>query len=102
MAKSSPKTAILCVIRSPNVRRKVSPATVFTALGSKQEQVRQLGRCPPRELAAVTNAPECQAPVTIETVPAEVGSLEPFATHGGDQADADGQSSTIPEWALSP
>jgi hypothetical protein len=32
--------------------------------------------------AAVINPPECQASVTIEAVPAQLGDIETFAAHG--------------------
>jgi hypothetical protein len=63
---------------------KVSRSTVFTALRSKQEQIGKLARCQPREPAAVIiiHPPKCQAPVTLEAVPAQVGDLESLAAHG--------------------
>src|SRR5450432_494331 len=54
----------------------------FTAVRSKQEQLGKLACCQPRHPAAVINPPECQASVTIEAVPAQVGLLESFANHG--------------------
>ena len=51
-------------------------------LGSEQEQVRKFACAEPREPAAVINPPECQAPVAIEAVPAQIGDLESFAAHG--------------------
>src|SRR5438128_533393 len=77
-----PEDKHLFAIRSENVRRKVSLSTVFTAARSKQEQVGKLACYQPRELAAVINPPECQASVTIEAVPAQIGDLQSFAAHG--------------------
>jgi hypothetical protein len=37
---------------------------------------------PRRRSAAVTNPAECQVPVTIESVPAQISELEPFASYG--------------------
>src|SRR5882762_7193183 len=69
-------------IRRANMRREASLSTVFTAVRSKQEQVGKPACCQPRHPAAVINPPECQASVTIEAVPAQVGFLKSFATHG--------------------
>ena len=80
-ARSSPKTGI----SSPSgvrTRGKVCLRTVVTVVRSKQDQVGKLACREPREPAAVIDLPECQAPVTIEAVPAQLGGLEPFAAHG--------------------
>src|SRR5712692_9454801 len=77
-----PKDRHLFAIRRANMRRKVSLSTVFTAVRSKQEQVGKLACSQPRHPAAVIHPPECQASVTIEAVPAQVGFLESFAAHG--------------------
>src|SRR5713226_4032469 len=77
-----PEDRHLFAIRRTNMRRKLSLSTVFTAVRSKQEQVGKLACCQPRHSAAVINPPECQASVTIEAVPAQVGGFESFAAHG--------------------
>src|SRR5229473_5334801 len=77
-----PEDRHLCAIRRVNMRRKLSLSTVFTALRSKQEQVGKLACCQPRHPAAVIHPPECQASVTLEAVPAQLGDLESFAAHG--------------------
>src|SRR5579872_119763 len=71
------------------MRGKVSLAwrkkrTVFTALWCEQDQVGKLACCEPWEPAAVLHAPKCQASVTFEAVPAEVGGLKSFTGHGLD------------------
>jgi hypothetical protein len=71
----------LFAVRRANVGRKVSLSAVLT-VRSKQEQIRKLACCQPREPAVVIHLPECQAPVTIEPVPAEVRGVEGFAAHG--------------------
>src|SRR5579864_1966437 len=77
-----PKDRHLFAIRRANMRGKVSLSPVWTALRSKQEQVGKLAGCQPWKPAAVIQAPECQASVTLEAVPAQVGSLQSFAAHG--------------------
>src|SRR6266852_7737642 len=79
-----PKDRHLLAIRRANMRRKVkvSLSPVFTALRSKPDQIGKLACCQPRHPAAVIHSPECQASVTIEAVPAQVGFLELFAAHG--------------------
>src|SRR6266850_947347 len=72
----------LFAIRRANMRRKVALSAVVTALRSEQDQVGKLDCCQPWEPAAVIHPPECQASVTIEAVPAQLGNLEPFAGHG--------------------
>src|SRR5467141_2690870 len=76
-----PEDRHLFAIRRANMRRKASLSTVFTAVRSKQEQVGKLAGCSPREFAVVINPPECQASVTLEAVPAQLGDLESFAAH---------------------
>jgi hypothetical protein len=56
--------------------------TVCFALRRKQEQVGKPAYRQPRKPAAVINSPECQASVTIESVPAQRGDLESFTAHG--------------------
>ena len=75
-----PKDKHLFAIRRANMRRKFSLSTVFTSVRSKQEQVGKIACCEPREPAAVIHPPECQAPVTLEAVPAQIGDLESFVT----------------------
>src|SRR6185369_6094108 len=72
----------LFAIRRADMCRKVSRRTVFTAAGSKPEQVGKFACAQPREPAAVIQAAEGQAPIAIEAVPAEPGGLEPFPAHG--------------------
>ena len=80
-----PEDRHLLAIRRANMRRKVSLSTVSTAVWSKQEQVGKLACGQPRHPAAVIHPPECQAPVTFEAVPAQLGGLEWFAAHGLDR-----------------
>src|SRR2546428_3966381 len=84
-----PEDRQILAIRRANMRRKVSLSavftpTVFTALRSKPDQVGKLACGQPRHPAAVIDPhpPECQASVTLEAVPAQVGFLESFAAHG--------------------
>src|SRR5712692_5621448 len=65
-----------------NVRREVSLDGGSPPLWSKENQVRKLGGGQPGETAAVVSPTECQAPVAVETVPAQLGDLEKFAAHG--------------------
>lgn len=60
------------------MRRKVSVSAV-AALRRIQEQLGKFACAQPGEAAAVINLAECQAPVAIQTVPAQVGGLESFA-----------------------
>jgi hypothetical protein len=71
----------LFAIRGANMSWKVSGRSAFSAERSKQKQVGKLACCKPGEPAAVSNSPEGQASVTIETVPAKVGNLELFPAH---------------------
>lgn len=77
-------------IRRANVRRKVSRGAVFTTVRSKPDEVGKLACGQPREPAAVIQPPECQAPVTLDAVPAQPGGLERFAAHGFHGIPEDG------------
>src|SRR6266576_1185142 len=79
-----PEDRYLLAIGRANMRRKVPLGTLFPPVRSKQEQFGKLTCCEPRHSTAVVNAPECQAPVTSEAVPAQIGALETFAAHGLD------------------
>ena len=72
----------LLSFRRANVRREVSLDGGSPPLWSKENQVRKLGGGQPGETAAVISPTECQAPVAVETVPAQLGDLEKFAAHG--------------------
>src|SRR5205807_1117589 len=72
----------LFAIRRANMRRNFFLSTVFTTTWNKRDQVGKLARAQPRELAAVINPPECQAPIAIEAVPAQLGDVKSFARHG--------------------
>jgi hypothetical protein len=65
-----------------NVSRDVSTDGGSPPFWSKENQLRKLGGGQPRETAAIVSPTEGQAPVAIETVPAQVGDLEKFAAHG--------------------
>jgi hypothetical protein len=71
-----------CAIGRPNVRRKISLSTFFTAQRSKEDEVGKLACGQPRHSASVVNSPKCQASITIEAIPAQVGGFEPFTGHG--------------------
>jgi len=71
----------LFAIRRAHVRGKVPPGTVLAAERSKQDEVGKLAGGEPRERAAVFHAPQGQAPVAIEAVPAQIGGVEAFAAH---------------------
>src|ERR1700680_4869630 len=77
-----PEDRHVFAIRRANMRRKVSLSTVSTALRRKPDQVGKLAGGEPRKPAPVLHPPECQASVTIEAVPAQLGGLESFAAHG--------------------
>jgi len=64
------------------VKIAIFTTTLFTTLRSKQEQFGKLACGQPREPTAVIHTPECQASVTIQAVPAQVGGLESFAANG--------------------
>jgi len=53
----------------------LSLSTMFTALRSKQDQFQKLACGKPRHPAAVVNPPECQASVTLDAVPAQIGGF---------------------------
>src|SRR6266481_8129829 len=71
----------LLSLRRANVRREVSLCGGSPPLWSKENQVRKLGGRQPGETAAVVSATEGQAPVALETVPAQLGDVERFAAH---------------------
>ena len=77
-----PENRHVLTIGRANIRRKVSWSTVFPPLRSKQEQLGKLACGKPRESAAIVNPPECQASVTIQAVPAQMGDIDPCAAHG--------------------
>src|SRR5205807_5164587 len=47
-----------------------------------QDELAQLARDEPRELAALTDSAKCQTPVAIDAVPAQRGGVERLAAHG--------------------
>ena len=65
-----------------NVRREVSIDGGSPPLWSKENQLGKLGGGQPGETAAIVSPTEGQAPVAVQTVPAQVGDLERFAAHG--------------------
>lgn len=72
----------LLSFRRANVRREVSLDGGSPPLWSKENQVRKLGGGQLGKTAAVVSPTECQAPVAVETVPAQLGDLERFPAHG--------------------
>ena len=64
-----------------NVRRKVFDRGPQPQWNEENESWK-LGRGEPGKAAAVVNPTEGQAPVTIKTVPAQVGDLEKLTAHG--------------------
>src|SRR6266571_7142732 len=72
----------LLSFRRANVRREVSLDGGSPPLWSKENQVRKLGGGQPGEPAAVVSPTECQPPVAVQTVPAQIRDLETFAAHG--------------------
>jgi hypothetical protein len=77
-----PEDGQLLAIGRPNMRGKPSLSSVVTPAWAKQDQVGELAGGQPREPAAVLHSPERQAPVPLETVPAQHGGLQPLAAHG--------------------
>src|ERR1041385_7723205 len=71
----------LLAVRCANMRRELLLSTVLKAERHKPKQVRKLACCKPREPAAVIHLSECQAPVTIEAMPAQIDGLKAFAGH---------------------
>src|SRR5438477_7181920 len=67
-----------------NVRREVSIDGGSPPLWSKEDQLWKLGGSEPGETAAIVSPMQGQAPVTVKTVPAQVGDFEKFAAHGFD------------------
>ncbi len=55
---------------------------VFTALRSKQEKVGKFACCQPRHSAAVVHSSKREASVTVQAIPAQIGILETFPSHG--------------------
>jgi len=72
---------ILSIWRA-NVRREVAIDGGSLPLWRKEHQLRKLGGGKPREAAANISPTEGQAAVAVKTVPAEVGDIEKFASHG--------------------
>src|SRR5262245_2957729 len=72
----------LLALRGSDVCRKVYAGIVFMSERSEEQQVGQLARAQPRKLVALLRATECEAPVTIEAVPAQCGDVELFAAYG--------------------
>src|SRR5688572_1015796 len=68
--------------RRANVSREVSVDFGSPPLWHKENQLRKLAGGQPGETAAIVNPTEGQAPVAVETVPAQIGDFERFATHG--------------------
>ena len=68
--------------RRANMRRQVSIDGGSAPLGSKEDQLRKLSGGEPGETAAIVSSMEGQTPVTLETVPAQLGDLEKLAAHG--------------------
>src|SRR5436309_2129119 len=64
-----------------NVRREVCRDGGSPPLWSKENQLRKLGGGQPGETAAIAKPTEGQAPITVKTVPAQVGDLERFAAY---------------------
>ena len=81
-AQLLPEDRQVFAVRRANMRRNFFLSTFFTTTWNKRDQVGKLARAQPRELAAVINPPECQAPVAIEAVPAQLGDVKSFARHG--------------------
>jgi hypothetical protein len=65
-----------------NMRREASTDGGSPPLGSKENQLRKLAGGQPGKTAAIVRPTEGQTPVAINTVPAQVGDLKMFATHG--------------------
>src|SRR6187402_2808312 len=82
------------------MRGEVSVDGGTPPLWRKENQLRKLAGRQPGETAAIAEATEGQAPVAVQTVPAQIGNRERFAAHGLhripeerlDLADLDGGS----------
>ena len=68
----------LFAFRRPDVCRKVPLDAVFMPEGSKPKQIGQLACSHPRKAASLLRAPECQTPVAVDSVPADVGDFNSF------------------------
>jgi hypothetical protein len=71
----------LFAVRRANVRGKTLLSGVFTAVRRKQEQIWQLAGGQPWKPATVIDSPQCQPPVPIDPVPAQLGDLQSVAPH---------------------
>src|SRR4030095_15011925 len=74
----------LLAFRRANVSGEVAVAGGPGPLWGKENQPGKCGGAQPGEAAAIVSPTERQAPVTLDTVPAQVGDLEKFAAHGLD------------------
>jgi hypothetical protein len=70
----------LFTVRRSYVSRKICLGGIVT-MWSEQEELRKLACIQPWESAAVIDPAECQAPVAIEAVQAEVREVESFPSH---------------------
>src|SRR6185369_8284504 len=69
-------------LRRADMRREVSIDGGPPPLWGKEDQLRELSGRQPWEAAAIADPTEGETPVAVQTVPAQVGSLERFAAHG--------------------
>jgi hypothetical protein len=65
-----------------HMRRETSSGVSSPTHRSEQNQLWKFGGCQPGEPTAIVNPTKRQAPVAVKTVPAKLGFLESFATHG--------------------
>src|SRR5262245_21486197 len=91
-------------VRRAHVRREVSLDGGSSPLGRKEDQLGQRAGREPGEAAAIVAPAEGQPPVSVDTVPAQVGDFERFPAHGFhrvaqeglDDADLDGHARCHP------
>src|SRR6185436_14898675 len=72
----------LLSFRCANVGREASSGSGPPSLWSKENQLRKFRGGQPGETAVIVSPTECQAPITVKAVPAQVDDLESFAAHG--------------------
>src|SRR5262245_41942458 len=74
----------LLALRCSDVCWKVYASIGVMSERSEQQQVGQRACAQPGKVVALLGATECEAPVTIEAVPAQRGDVESFAAHRFD------------------